>query len=166
MHVELKCIPFVESLPPLGMEQLDATDVMSKAVVTFNEIEPAREVWHKLGSCKHNGFPIVTQDGGKCVGMILRNQLLVMIGKAAWSTADGQLTEAAAKTPLLYDDFACSLQSRTTELDMQALGVTDVSTALAMVVLTEAFCVINPHAWVALTSRLKLKRVLRSIFLP
>ena len=45
MHVEFKCIPFVEDLPPTGMEHLVAADVMSTNVVTFAEIEPLLVYW-------------------------------------------------------------------------------------------------------------------------
>ena len=122
--MELKCIPFVESLPPLGMEQLDAADVMSKSMITCSEIESARSIWSKLAGCKHNGFPVVNAES-KCVGMILRVQLIVMMRKAAWSTAAGEPTASGAAKGLTYDDFLCTLQSQTPPLDQEVLGVTD-----------------------------------------
>ena len=59
LHVEHKCVPFVEDLPPTGMEQLVAADVMAKNVVSMKTIEPALEVYARLDSCGHNGFPVV-----------------------------------------------------------------------------------------------------------
>ena len=36
--MEIKCIPFVEADPPVGMEQLNAEDVMSTPVICFDEV--------------------------------------------------------------------------------------------------------------------------------
>lgn len=57
------------------MEHLVAADVMSTNLVTFSEMEPAREVYARLCSCKHNGFPVVTKEN-KIRGTILRKAFL------------------------------------------------------------------------------------------
>jgi len=48
MHVEIKCIPFLEFKPPAGMEQLHAEDLMSAPVVTFDEVESAETIYKRL----------------------------------------------------------------------------------------------------------------------
>jgi chloride channel 7 len=88
MHVEFKCIPFVEHLPPAGMEQLVAADVMATNVVSFGEIEPAMEVYSRLDSCGHNGFPVITGQH-KITGVILRKHLVTMLANGSFCSADG-----------------------------------------------------------------------------
>ena len=44
MHVEVKCIPFLEHRPPAGMEQLHAADLMSKPVTTPHQRDDATPV--------------------------------------------------------------------------------------------------------------------------
>ena len=90
-HLELKCIPFVENAPPRGMEQLQAQDIMVKPVVTFTEVARAGHVFEVLKSVSHNGFPVVNKRG-KLVGMILRNQILVLLKKRVFiDSADGKV---------------------------------------------------------------------------
>jgi hypothetical protein len=127
MHVEFKCIPFVEDLPPRGMEQLVAADVMSTNVVMFHEIMAAREVYTRLLSCGHNGFPVVTAES-KVTGVVLRSHLLHIMRLGSFCTAEGQpLTVstggagqegelggcggAAGGRQIVYDDLAVSLES-------------------------------------------------------
>ena len=38
LHVELKCIPFVEGTPSEGMEQMNAIDVATTPVVTLEQV--------------------------------------------------------------------------------------------------------------------------------
>eukprot|EP01052_Picozoa_sp_SAG31_P015708 SAG31_NODE_1017_length_10360_cov_35.198811_9_plen_225_part_00 len=78
MHVEVKCIPFLEHKPPVGMEQLHAGDVMVKPVICFEEISSAQDVFRRLSNCAHNGFPVVRQGTDKFIGMITRSQLVVL----------------------------------------------------------------------------------------
>ena len=42
LHVELKCIPFVEGTPSEGMEQMNAIDVATKPVVTLEQVRSAK----------------------------------------------------------------------------------------------------------------------------
>jgi CBS domain-containing protein len=108
MHVEFKCIPFVEDLPPTGMEHLVAADVMSTNLVTFAEIEPAREVYARLSSCRHNGFPVVTKED-KISGTILRSHLVKALKMGAFCSAEGSPIEGAQH--LAHDDLAVTLES-------------------------------------------------------
>jgi CBS domain-containing protein len=108
MHVEFKCIPFVEDLPPTGMEHLVAADVMSTNVVTFAEIEPAQEVYARLSSCKHNGFPVVSKED-KISGIILRSHLVKALQLGAFCSAEGLPIEGSRQ--LTHDDLAVTLES-------------------------------------------------------
>lgn len=108
MHVEFKCIPFVEDLPPTGMEHLVAADVMSTNVVTFAEIEPAHEVYARLCSCKHNGFPVVSIED-KISGTILRSHLVKALKMGAFCSAEGVPIEGSQQ--LCHDDLAVTLES-------------------------------------------------------
>jgi CBS domain-containing protein len=108
MHVEFKCIPFVEDLPPTGMEHLVAADVMSTNVVTFAEIEPAHEVYARLCSCKHNGFPVVS-NADKISGTILRSHLVKVLKMGAFCSAEGLPIEGSQQ--LSHDDLAVTLES-------------------------------------------------------
>ncbi len=91
-HSPLNCdSPFVENVPPRGMEQLQAQDIMVKPVVTFREVARASQVFDVLKSVSHNGFPVVNKRG-KLVGMILRNQILVLIKKKVFvDSIDGRV---------------------------------------------------------------------------
>ena len=42
LHVELKCIPFVEGTPSEGMEQMNAIDVATTPVVTLEQVRCRR----------------------------------------------------------------------------------------------------------------------------
>lgn len=141
MHVEIKCIPFLEFKPPVGMEQLHAEDLMSTPVVTFNEIESAAAVIAKLKQVSHNGFPVVRTGTQKFIGTVLRSQLVVLIKLRAFCGPQGlrnptRLTQAGAQgnddqadcswfggVQVTSDDFATKLQSEVD--DISALGVSE-----------------------------------------
>lgn len=89
MHVEIKCIPFLEFKPPVGMEQLHASDLMSSPVVTFEEVERAENVVAQLQATAHNGFPILRAGTRKFVGTVLRSQLIVMLKLRAFCGEQG-----------------------------------------------------------------------------
>ena len=114
MHVEFKCIPFVEDLPPSGMEQLVASDVMSTNLVSFAEIEPARDVYQRLCSCKHNGFPVVNAEN-KILGTILRFHLIRALQVGSFCSADGVLLEG--RRALVHDDLQNNLASKGTPVE-------------------------------------------------
>ena len=63
MHVELKCIPFVEPEPPRHIEGLFSGDVMSRGIVSCNMIPTVHDVIRMLQNCRHNGFPCVADNG-------------------------------------------------------------------------------------------------------
>ena len=134
IHVELKCIPFVEGTPPTGMEQMNAYDVATRPVVTMEHVVPVKTVVEVLQTKTHNGFPVITPNN-KFVGTILRSQLVVLLrnesGKCWVESPDGY-TDPPAEGPLsdhygaTIDDFGTRLQSDTPgveslELDMGKL---------------------------------------------
>ena len=47
-------------------------------VVKFRQFEKVKDVYETLTSCKHNGFPVVNNEG-ECVGIISRNFLAIII---------------------------------------------------------------------------------------
>ena len=144
LHVELKCIPFVEANPPLSLQGKCAKDVMVTPVVSLAARVTVRDVLPLLKETTHNGFPIVDDDG-RCVGLILRNQIVVMLQKRAFAEASAGDAEGggyaapilgaseavltgspqegtsgsggAASSTLSTSDFATTLSSRVFELD-------------------------------------------------
>lgn len=87
--MELKNIPYLPSQPPFVMQNLTILDVMSTDVIVFNDIEKVERIMSVLNSTNHNGFPVVAwernDDGspGRQLyrGLVLRKQLLVLLGK-------------------------------------------------------------------------------------
>lgn len=86
LHVELKCIPFVEAEPPQHLQQLCAKDVMRSPVVTLPPRPSVQQVVDTLKSCTHNGFPVVISSeegdqaqGNTLLGIILRNQMVTLL---------------------------------------------------------------------------------------
>lgn len=121
IHVELKCIPFVEGTPSVGMEQMNAYDVATRPVVTMEQVVPLREVVDVLTSVTHNGFPVVTPNK-KFAGVILRSQLVVLLRNASgkcWLDSSDGYPDPPETGPLLdhygaaIDDFCTRLQSDT-----------------------------------------------------
>jgi chloride channel 7 len=138
MHVEIKCIPFLEFKPPVGMEQLHASDLMSTPVVTFEEVESADSVFAKLQQTQHNGFPVVRGERSKkFVGSILRSQLIVLLKLRAFCGPaglrnPGRMTQVVATdsevdcswfggVQVTSNDFATKLQSNVD--DITSIGI-------------------------------------------
>jgi len=65
LHVELKCMPFVEASPSGNMYHLTAGDIMRHPVVCVKDVESVRRIVRTLDSCSHNGFPVVALDRGE-----------------------------------------------------------------------------------------------------
>eukprot|EP00753_Platysulcus_tardus_P014481 PLAT4376.2.p1 GENE.PLAT4376.2~~PLAT4376.2.p1 ORF type:complete len:683 (+),score=380.79 PLAT4376.2:233-2050(+) len=117
LHVELKCIPFVESNPPRDLARYTAADMMRKPVVTVRRLERVRDIINMLREHTHNGFPVV-QDFGDgrdtFVGLILRNQLITIIRHHAFL----EKPEDVDKTSLLaIDKFSTTVSSKIGSLD-------------------------------------------------
>jgi len=136
MHVELKCIPFVEPDPPRHIEGLFSGDVMSRGAVCCSMIPRVHDVIQMLQGCRHNGFPCVS-DTGKIRGLILRNQIITIL---KYYLPDNYITreqlEAHVPDPdedwkhlLPEEAFAVSLQSKN-------LRVSDIEHLMKSVPLT------------------------------
>lgn len=56
-------LPFLHEAPPTELHVLTAKDVMARPVITLPEIVTVGELVDMLGSCDHNGFPVVVEHG-------------------------------------------------------------------------------------------------------
>lgn len=105
LHVELKCMPFVESAPSSNMFHLKAKDIMTAPAKVLPVKCTVREATELLDSCRHNGFPVVIPgDKPRYVGMIMRNQITIMIEKGAFGPEP--------EDKLHLTDFGTTLQSK------------------------------------------------------
>ena len=68
--IELKCIPFVETNPPVIMENMDASEVMSAPVNTFREVEKVATI-------------VQVKFGSNRVGVRRREDVMIDVGLAA-----------------------------------------------------------------------------------
>lgn len=86
MHLEE--LPYLEEEPPHEFDVLLARDVMSRQVVVLRENEPVKEIIALIKRTRHNGFPVVDvgpkKNGSFFTGLILRNQLLVLLSQRVW----------------------------------------------------------------------------------
>jgi len=58
-----------------------AVDAMHAPVICLEEMETVGHIHRMLSTCSHNGFPVITKVGRNYVGMVLRNQLVVLLRK-------------------------------------------------------------------------------------
>jgi chloride channel 7 len=119
MHVELKCVPFVEPDPPNAMDGMLTGEIMTQNVVMVNEVATVKEIFEVLTSTTHNGFPVVSNNGSKYRGTIIRNHLIVLLRRQMWSGSEQEiLAGTASPKPLLeLEDFASSLESKNMSID-------------------------------------------------
>ena len=123
MHVELKCVPFVEPDPPKVMVGMLAGEVMTTPCVAMHEVESVATVIELLKTTTHNGFAVLANDGEHPFrGMVSRNYLIRLLERRAF--CDGLASaEATRKRPLEergllpLSDFASTLQSKNMSLD-------------------------------------------------
>jgi CBS domain-containing protein len=64
----------------ISKRALDYTckEVMVTEVVSVNHSEKVRDLFEKLKSCSHNGFPVINENR-KVIGMISRNHLVTIL---------------------------------------------------------------------------------------
>eukprot|EP01133_Synstelium_polycarpum_P018156 gene18156-21713_t len=81
--MELKYIPFLQSLPPHSKASKKVPEIMFRQVVVLPEICTVRLLLETLRNNNHNGYPVVfTGDTGTrrlYRGLILRNDILVLL---------------------------------------------------------------------------------------
>jgi len=91
MHVELKCIPFVEPDPPQWMQGMLTNEVMVSPVAQLKEIETVHNIIQLLQKTTHNGFPVVTNSDGTYHGVILRNHVITLLLTRKFEDGNGNL---------------------------------------------------------------------------
>ena len=62
MHISLAGTPLLEWEPPPMTSHITAQEVMSHPVVVLREDETIGRIYNVLTSCKHNGFPVVSNE--------------------------------------------------------------------------------------------------------
>jgi hypothetical protein len=81
--VSVKQIPLLHWEPPHFMRKFRASDVMARDAVQFSRVEQVEHIHHVLHHTTHNGFPVV-HDDGTFAGVILRSQLITLLGHKAF----------------------------------------------------------------------------------
>lgn len=115
MFVESEAFPFVESQPPIALMDLRAKDVMHSPAICVRTRSTTREIRKILTSTSHNGFPVVSEKG-EYVGLILRNQLIVLLNRGCvLDLSSGTLRNE----PSLFD-FSATLHSKLTKLETRS----------------------------------------------
>jgi chloride channel 7 len=138
LHVELKCIPFVEPLPSGNMYHLVAGDVMRAPVRVVTETMTVVDVLTLLDTCTHNGFPVLSDAAPhKFCGMMLRNQIVTMLNKRCFGHGDACIE----RHNLTLADFNTSLSSRHTLLDRSQMPISDIDAKTTVLCFT---AVLNP----------------------
>lgn len=79
----VKQIPLLHWEPPHFMRKFRASDVMARDTVQFSRVERVEHLHHVLQHTTHNGFPVV-HDDGTFAGVILRSQLITLLGHKAF----------------------------------------------------------------------------------
>ncbi len=79
----MKQIPLLHWEPPHFMRKFRASDVMARPVTQFSRVEQVAHLHHVLHHTHHNGFPVV-HDDGTFAGLILRSQLITLLGHKAF----------------------------------------------------------------------------------
>jgi chloride channel 7 len=82
--IEVKHIPLLHWEPPHFMRKFHASDVMARHVVQFRRVEQVAHIYHVLQHTAHNGYPVVHEDG-TFAGLILRSQLITLLGHKAFA---------------------------------------------------------------------------------
>ena len=118
IHLELRCMPFIESNAPKGMQTFSAGDVASRPVVALSPREPARRLLETLDANTHGGYP-VCNERGELIGFVLRTRLvrLLTAPPSEWA-ADGTLPIHAFTNP--FDQK--NLRVRETEVPAERLA--------------------------------------------
>jgi hypothetical protein len=110
MMIHIQGLPYLEEEVPQELEVLAARDVMSFPVVKLPEKVRVAQLLATLRQSPHNGFPIVgckLETMHHVSGLILRQQLEVILELRLWGDRSGKETPLADDirlryTPLLY----------------------------------------------------------------
>jgi len=112
----LKSIPFLDYHPPHSAFALNISEIMTKDVICFDEVERLDVIVKVLRETKHNGFPVVRKESEQPKktyrGLILRKQLLIMIANQEFSYGiDGEVPQTMSYAHYL------SMMNRKWDLD-------------------------------------------------
>jgi chloride channel 7 len=66
MQMELKHLPFLQPAPERFMRHITAAESCGRPPVTMQRVERVRTLLAKLGSCQHNGFPVMSTTPEGC----------------------------------------------------------------------------------------------------
>jgi len=67
-------------------KKIKAKEIMSKPVVTLREVEKVSVILEHLQATTHNGFPTISCEDGVFNGLMLRNNIAIMLKKSYWFT--------------------------------------------------------------------------------
>eukprot|EP00040_Diaphanoeca_grandis_P011523 m.59128 g.59128 ORF g.59128 m.59128 type:complete len:811 (-) comp22664_c0_seq1:87-2519(-) len=108
IHIFLKKTPLMEWEIEEEMKRFQASDIMSKDVVTMHPVARVSDIVAMLSSCTHNGFPVVvdfseTPGAPKINGVMLRSDLITLLQNRIWGELRNESTDqpALAKTAFL-----------------------------------------------------------------
>mmetsp|Transcript_36922 Transcript_36922/g.104189 ORF Transcript_36922/g.104189 Transcript_36922/m.104189 type:complete len:888 (-) Transcript_36922:149-2812(-) len=91
-------INFLRLEPPRKLQTLLASNIMASPVIGLRPFENVAFICQILRCCTHNGFPVLASSSsergvldGRCTGLILRSQLLVLLRRGHFYNAEGEL---------------------------------------------------------------------------
>jgi hypothetical protein len=121
MVLKAKNLPFLESsLHTLGLlNQNPVTEIMTKPVISFSEIESVRRVYEVLKHTKHNGFPTLDRFG-RFRGVILRKTLCALLELKTFS-AKISLNDIQLKRMSYSEEVGVSVEEGGQKLSSAAL---------------------------------------------
>jgi len=75
IHIGLKHVPVLEPFAEHDMKHMRACDVMTRDVVTLEQVVKVRDLLQTLENCNHQGFPVVRTGTRNLCGMVQRSTL-------------------------------------------------------------------------------------------
>lgn len=104
IHIELNHVPLLEAHPCKDMLMLQAKNVMTKMIVTFDEVETVRRLVFVLQNSHHHGY-IVTTDKGTFKGLIKRENIEQVLWRARAHDVFQEKGQVAKEPPMVpYED--------------------------------------------------------------
>jgi len=104
-------VSFLRSEPSKVLHVMTAEQIMSQTVATVHEVESVDRLLHLLKYTRHNGFPVVSKDGERLEGLILRSQIIVMLHRRAFCDRNGKLLGVEEETTELQSALDHEMQT-------------------------------------------------------
>ena len=101
----LKGYPYLEHHAHKAYDVHSIQEVMSAHVVTLNTVEFAHRIETVLKTCKHNGFPVTSEDG-QFLGIVRRDQLAALLECAIFLPLLDPPTHTSDRAPPSIRDAA------------------------------------------------------------